>query len=182
MTFSSLHAHALPLYTSFGMDAWWPLLYLTGDVRAVRRPDGWSVSEAKPDQVGALEREWTGIDRTAEHRLWAAWPHGSGLIATLDGQVAAAGTAGGAGPEYGVCHLAVDASSGGDDRVRDAVIAVLSCLEPAGGRARVCLPAPHPAVRPLLRAGWRVSEFDLHMASRQGLVNPRRAIPSPAMA
>ncbi|MGC1566822.1 MAG: GNAT family N-acetyltransferase, partial [Trebonia sp.] len=28
MTFSSLHAHALPLYTSFGLDAWWPLLYL----------------------------------------------------------------------------------------------------------------------------------------------------------
>ena len=31
MTFSSLHAHALPLYTRFGVDAWWPLLYLAGD-------------------------------------------------------------------------------------------------------------------------------------------------------
>src|SRR5262249_48161225 len=26
MTFSSLHARAIPLYTSFGLDAWWPLL------------------------------------------------------------------------------------------------------------------------------------------------------------
>lgn len=27
---SSPHSNALPLYTSFGLDAWWPLLYLTG--------------------------------------------------------------------------------------------------------------------------------------------------------
>ena len=44
MTFSSQHAHALPLYTRFGLDAWWPLLYLTGDVAAVRAPDGWTVA------------------------------------------------------------------------------------------------------------------------------------------
>ena len=40
MTFSSLHRHALPLYTSFGLDAWWPLLYLRGRVDAVAAPDG----------------------------------------------------------------------------------------------------------------------------------------------
>ena len=39
MTFSSLHSHALPLYTSFGLDAWWPLLYLRGRVGAVAAPD-----------------------------------------------------------------------------------------------------------------------------------------------
>ena len=38
MTFSSLHAHALPLYTRFGLDAWWPLLYLAGDVRDAAGP------------------------------------------------------------------------------------------------------------------------------------------------
>src|SRR5215472_6104926 len=27
MTFSSLHAHAVPVYTRAGLDAWWPLLY-----------------------------------------------------------------------------------------------------------------------------------------------------------
>ena len=37
MTFSSQHAHALPLYTRFGLDAWWPLLYLGGEVRALPR-------------------------------------------------------------------------------------------------------------------------------------------------
>ena len=43
MTFSSLHAHALPLYARYGLDAWWPLLYLSGDVTALRAPAGWAV-------------------------------------------------------------------------------------------------------------------------------------------
>ena len=38
ITFSSTHPHALPLYTSFGLDAWWPLLYLHGDSRALGTP------------------------------------------------------------------------------------------------------------------------------------------------
>jgi hypothetical protein len=61
--------------------------------------------------------------------------------------------------------------------VASAVIAVLSWLEPPGGQARVCLPAPHPATRALLAAGWRVTEFDLHMASEPGLIDPRTLVP-----
>ncbi len=181
MTFSSLHAHALPLYTSFGVDAWWPLLYLRGDVRRLRMPAGWSVSPAQADRVGTLEREWTGVDRTADHVFWAGWPSGAPVVASADGQPAAAGTVGGPEPEYGVIHLALRADSG-DDAARDAVIAVLAGLEPADGQAQVCLPGPHPAVRPLLSAGWRVAEFDLHMASDLGLLDPRRSVPSPALA
>jgi hypothetical protein len=62
------------------------------------------------------------------------------------------------------------------------VLAVLAALTPEDGVARVCLPAPHPAVRPLLAAGWRVGEFDLFMATEPGLIDPRRAAPSPALA
>jgi GNAT superfamily N-acetyltransferase len=182
MTFSSLHGHALPLYTSFGMDAWWPLLHIRGDLRQLRTPGGWSVTAAAPEQVGELEREWTGIDRTADHLFWSGWPQGSGVIASQDGHQAAAGTVGGAGAEYGICHLAADPMAPGDDMARDAVVAVLSWLDPPGGMARVCLPAPHPAVRSLLAAGWRVEEFDLHMASEPGLIDPHRAVLSPALA
>jgi GNAT superfamily N-acetyltransferase len=185
ITFASLHAHALPLYTRFGLDAWWPLLYIGGDVRALRTPDGWSVEAAGPDQVAALELSWTGIDRSAEHRFWSAWPTGTGVVASLDGQPTAAGSVGGAPIEYGICHLAIapDPDSAADrDRVRDAVLAVLSWLQPADGRARACLPAPHPAVRALLAAGWRVSEFDLHMSTDFGLLDARRAVLSPGLA
>lgn len=115
MTFSSLHGHALPLYTSFGLDAWWPLLYLRGRVDALAAAAGWQASAASPAEVAALELSWTGADRSAD------------------------------------------------------------------GLARVCLPAPHPAVRALLAAGWRVDEFDLFMATEPGLLDPRRAVPSPAL-
>jgi len=181
MTFSSTHANAVPLYTSLGVDAWWPLLYLRGDVRRLAMPGRWSVSQADPACVGAMERSWTGIDRVTEHEFWAGWPGGAAVIASLDGRPAAAATVGGAGAEFGICHLAADPEVG-NNLAGEAVIAVLSWLEPADGRARVSLPAPHPATRPLLAVGWRVEEFDLYMASEFALVDARRAVPSPALA
>ncbi len=181
MTFSSLHGHALPLYTSFGLDAWWPLLYLRGAVDAVAAPAGWRAEPAAPAEVAALELAWTGADRSDDHLAWARRPGGSGVLAWRGGQVMAAGTVGGAGPEYGITHLALAPLAGEADAAA-AVLAVLAGLEPEGGRARACLPAPHPAVRALLAADWRVEEFDLFMATEPGLLDPRRAVPSPALA
>jgi GNAT superfamily N-acetyltransferase len=181
MTFSSLHARALPLYARYGLDAWWPLLYLSGDVTALRAPAGWAVAPAPAGQVAGLERQWTGIDRTADHEAWAARPGGQPVLAERDGRPAAAGTVGGAGTEYGIIHLALPPASG-DAGARDAVLAVLTSLDPPSGRARVCLPAPHPAARPLLTAGWRNDDLDLYMATEPGLLDPRRAVPSPGLA
>jgi hypothetical protein len=190
MTFSSLHGHALPLYMSFGLDAWWPLLYLRGPVSSVTVPDRWRSETAAPAEVAALELAWTGVDRSDDHLAWARRPGGAGLLAMRDGQVMAAATVGGAGDEYGVTHLALappadaatdaDGADGAD--AADAVLAVLAGLQPAGGRAHVCLPGPHPAVRALLAVGWRVTEFDLFMATESDLLDPRRAVPSPALA
>jgi GNAT superfamily N-acetyltransferase len=181
MTFSSLHAHALPLYARYGLDAWWPLLYLSGDVTALRAPAGWTVALASAGEVAGLERQWTGVDRTADHQAWAARPGGRPVLAEGAGQAAAVGTVGGAGAEYGIIHLALSPACGDDD-ARDAVLAVLASLDPPGAQARVCLPAPHPAVRALLAVGWHNEELDLYMATEPGLLDPRRAIPSPALA
>jgi GNAT superfamily N-acetyltransferase len=181
MTFSSLHAHALPLYARFGLDAWWPLLYLRGAGTALPPPGGWQLSPAAPAEVAALELDWTGMDRSGDHQAWARRPGGAGVLARRRGRVVAAGTAGGAGDEYGVIHLALAPWAGQAD-ASAAVLTVLAGLEPGGGLARVCLPGPHPAVRALLAAGWRVEEFDLFMASEPGLLDPRRAVPSPALA
>jgi GNAT superfamily N-acetyltransferase len=167
MTFSSQHAHALPLYTRFGLDAWWPLLYLTGDVAAVRAPDGWTVApgpvaEVAVAEVAAAEQHWTGVP----------------VRAFRHGELAAAGTAAGHGAEYGLAHLAIapDVPAG------DAVLAVLANLNAPDGRARVCLPGPHPAVRPLFAAGWHYGDSDVFMASDPGLLDPRRAVPNPGGA
>jgi GNAT superfamily N-acetyltransferase len=181
MTFSSRHAHALPLYARFGLDAWWPLLYLRGAVAALRPPAGWRARPAAPAEAAALELAWTGVDRSADYRAWAGRPGGAGVLARRRGQVAAAGAAGGAGGEYGLIHLVLAPWAGAAD-APVAVLAVLAGLQPGGGLARVCLPGPHPAVRALLAAGWRVEEFDLYMASEPGLLDPSRAVPSPALA
>ncbi len=181
MTFSSTHANALPLYTSFGVDAWWPLLYLRGDVRRLSMPSGWTVAAAKPEEVASLEREWTGADRTAEHQFWSRWPSGVAVVARLDGSPAAAGTAGGAAAEFGICHLAASPALD-NDLAGSAVLAVLSSLTPADGMARVALPAPHRATRLLLASGWRVEDMDLHMSSEPGLIDPYRLAPSGALA
>jgi GNAT superfamily N-acetyltransferase len=199
MTFSSQHPHALPLYTRAGLDAWWPLLYLAGDVRALGGPPGgaagpsswaagagggaagWAAGPSTPERVAVLEQRWTGADRAADHRAWAARPAGQAIEVRRDGEVLAAGTVAGDGPEYGLAHMAV-APAASDDDARDAVMVALASLDPPDGRARVCLPGPHPAVRPLLAAGWRNDYIDLFMATEPGLLDPRRAVPSPAMA
>jgi GNAT superfamily N-acetyltransferase len=181
MTFSSLHAHALPLYTRFGVDAWWPLLYLAGEVARVPGPAGWAAAPSTPERVAAAEQRWTGADRVADHRAWAARPHGQPTEVRRGGELLAAGTVAGDGGEYGLAHLAL-APGVPDGAVRDAVLAVLASLDAPDGRARVCLPAPHPAVRPLLAAGWHSQDMDLFMASEPGLLDPRRAVPSPASA
>jgi hypothetical protein len=103
------------------------------------------------------------------------------VVADLRGDPLAAGTVAGAGPGYGLVHLALSPAAG-PQQARDAVLAVLAALTPPGGRARVCLPAPHPAVRPLLVAGWRSEYLDYFMATGPGLLDPRRAVPSPALA
>lgn len=181
ITFSSLHGHALPLYTSFGLDAWWPLLYLRGHVDTLTAPGGWQTAVATPAEVAALELAWTGLDRSGDHLAWARRPGGAGLLAQRAGQTLAAATAGGAGDEYGVTHLALAPSANDGDAVA-AVLTVLAGLQGDDSRARICLPAPHPAARALMASGWRVEEFDLYMATEPGLLNPRRAVPSPALA
>ena len=82
MTFSSLHSHAIPLYTSFGLDAWWPLLYLHGDPAVLPVSSEWAVESASPDQVARYELDWTGADRAADHRAWAARPAGESVVAS----------------------------------------------------------------------------------------------------
>ena len=92
MTFSSLHRHAAPLYTSFGLDAWWPLVYLHGDPARLPIINEWAIEPTSPDEVARYELDWTGIGRAADHRAWAARPAGESILVSCDDEVIAAGT------------------------------------------------------------------------------------------
>jgi hypothetical protein len=181
MTFSSQHAHALPLYTAFGLDAWWPLLYLRGRRSSVTAPAGWRAEPTEPGGVAALELAWTGIDRSADHAAWARRPGGAAVLVRREDQVLAAAATGGAGDGYGLTHLALAPTADSADAAA-AVFTVLAGLTPRDGQALACLPAPHPAVRVLLAAGWRIEDHDLFMATDPALLDPHRSVPSPALA
>jgi GNAT superfamily N-acetyltransferase len=62
MTFSSLHAHAAPLYTSFGLDAWWPLLYLHGNT--TRLP-----VQASGRWIPSAQARWPASSSTGPGRI-----------------------------------------------------------------------------------------------------------------
>ncbi len=105
------------------------------------------------------------------------------MVASLRGREVAAGAAARSSTAAGESTATRDGTAPGDGNdIADAVLAVLSWLQPPGGRAQLCLPGAHPAVRPLLQAGWRIKEFDLHMSSEPGLFDPRGPVPSCGLA
>lgn len=182
MTFSSLHAHAIPLYTSFGLDAWWPLLELHGDQRRLGASADLTAEPADAAEVSRTELAWSGRDRSADHAAWAERPGGQGVVIRRDGELLGAGTVITRGPERGIEHLVVTPAANDSDAAA-VVLHVLASLDgPADEMAHVSLPGPHPAVRPLLAAGWAFDDFDLFMATDPSFLDPRRAVVSPSQA
>jgi ribosomal protein S18 acetylase RimI-like enzyme len=182
MTFSSLHSHAAPLYTSFGLDAWWPLLYLGGDPGRLPVIEDWTLESVSAVLVAKYERDWTGVARTAEHEAWAARPGGASVLVSRAGQVIGSGAVITCAANRGIVHLAMSPAVD-DGAAAGLVLQTLAQLAgPPAQTAHVCLPAPHPAVRALLAAGWQFDEFDLFMATAPALLDPRRAVPSPGQA
>jgi GNAT superfamily N-acetyltransferase len=179
MTFSSLNPRAMPLYTSFGLDAWWPLLYLYGPTDRLPVVTQWAVESVTPPVAARHERAWTGADRVADLAAWAARPGGECVLVGRGSEVIAAGAVRSAGPDRGIVHLSISPATD-DGTVAAVVLLTLAELAGPGSNAHACLPAPHPAVRALLAAGWRFDEFDVFMATEPELLDPRRAVPSPA--
>jgi GNAT superfamily N-acetyltransferase len=181
MTFSSLNSRAMPLYTSFGLDAWWPLLYLHGPTDRLPIVTEWAVESVTPEAAAGYELGWTGSDRLPDLRAWAARPGGACVLVSADDEAIAAGAVRNSGRDRGIVHLSI--SPAADDSTAAAVVLLtLAHLTGPEASAHVCLPAPHPAVRALLAAGWQFDEFDVFMATDIGLIDPRRAVPSPAQA
>ena len=176
MTFSSTHPSALPLYAGFGLSAWWPLLYLSGDPSRVPQLSDLTVAGSSAEGAAWLEQYWAGVDRSADYTAWSARPGGEAFVVRRDGRPLAAGVMAGEQPTLEHLSMAPDL----DDAEAAAVVAA-AVGRIAAGPVTAYLPAPHPAVRALLAAGWRVDGFDLFMATRPDLLDPSRDVPSPAL-
>ncbi len=141
----------------------------------------WAVESVTPGVAARYEARWTGVDRLADLQAWATGLGGEAVIVSREDEVIAAGAVINSGPDRGITHLAISPAAD-DGTTAGVVLLTLAQLGGAEPDARVRLPAPHPAVRALLAAGWRFGEFDLFMATEPDLINPRRAVPSPAQA
>jgi GNAT superfamily N-acetyltransferase len=175
MTFSSTHPSALPLYAGVGLAAWWPLLYLSGDPSAMPRSSGLTVAKSSPDEAASLEQSWVGLERSADYSAWSARPGGGAFVVRRDGRPLATSVV--AGKRATLEHLRM--APGLDDA--EAIAVVAAAVSQVDGPVAAYLPAPHPAVRVLLAAGWRIEEYDLFMATRPDLLDPCRDVPSPAL-
>jgi GNAT superfamily N-acetyltransferase len=160
MTCASADPRALPLYVRYGMVPRWPLLYMTGPVIGTEPAD-----RVPPAEAARAELELTGTDRSSDYSYWG----GTGILVGHHG-------AGVARPGQ-LIHFAA---------TRDPELSLLAALaavpdDPASpGLVSLHLPGPHPALRTLLESGWRITDQDRFMSSREGLAGTASVL-SPAL-
>jgi len=154
-TFSSQHDAALPLYARAGLVPSWPLLYLTGE--PTRVPSG-ALSAERVDATAAARADaalTSAAVRSADYEHWTSRQSGVGLVIRNGDVVVAAG----AGKPGELPHLTCADPS----QASAALFAALAAL--ACDQVSFCLPGPHPALRPLLQAGFRINDYDIAMST-----------------
>ncbi|MEP7025862.1 MAG: GNAT family N-acetyltransferase [Actinomycetota bacterium] len=170
-TFSSQHANALPLYVRSGLVPSWPLLYLRGS--PARLPASADVSADCVDAVTAARADavlTSAPERSADYGHWTRRPSGTGLVVRDGSTVIAAG----AGSPAELFHLTCPDPA----LAAAALFAAVAAL--GADQLAFCLPGPHPALLPLLGAGFRIEDYDISM-STPGLELPTGWIYSPGL-
>jgi GNAT superfamily N-acetyltransferase len=177
-TFASEDPRALPLYIRAGMLPLWASLYVQGPSAAVPLVPTLRTETAAPSRLAALERDWTGANRALDHAFWGGMPAGDAFV-VLDGDTVHG---------FGYARVRQAAPIRVLDRLlihpdADPLATTLVALARAGrgGPVLLSLLGPHPALRPLLEAGFRIIDRDQFMASEPDLVDPARLIPNPGM-
>jgi GNAT superfamily N-acetyltransferase len=178
-TFASDDPRALPIYVRAGMQPLWASLYVQGQSTALTRTDADLRTESATSvRLAALELDWTGVDRSLDHAFWGTMAEGDAFVVRDRSSVAA----------FGYARVRQAAQIRVLDRLiihRDAdpVAAAFAAIGRAGrgGPVLTCLLGPHPALRPLLEAGFRVVDRDQFLASDPAIADPVRLIPNPGM-
>lgn len=178
-TFASDDPRALPLYVRAGMLPRWPLVSLrgTGSRLAAAEPPI-SVETAAPTRFAALEHDWTGFDRAADHVFWGSQAAAEAFVVLETGTPVALAYA---------RARQLDAARVIDRLVvrpgAEPVWPTLAAIRHAarGGEVLVGIAGTSPVLPALLAAGFRIIDSDQFMASEPDLVDPARLIPNGGM-
>jgi GNAT superfamily N-acetyltransferase len=189
VTIASSDLAAQALYMRAGMVPRWPSYTLVGTLPCELRPP-WLRAEpvdwtCEGPALVALDRRLSGVDRP-EDLAWWSGPAGGTALWLVDESGARRGYAVVAdrydavlAPELREAATVITAVVDRKEQALDAVAASIGWAAGRGRRrVRLLVPAPHPALVPLLEAGFRIIDTDLFCASDESLFDGRRAIPS----
>jgi GNAT superfamily N-acetyltransferase len=173
-TVSSDDPRALPLYVRAGMRPWYPQLQLRAELAAVRLAPDPSVTLIELDGVDAEYLRWDaeigGRPRPEDHRYWRRARGGRPCWFRRGDRVVGYGLAQTRSDDLVSSPDAITLGPIGVRDPADAVACVLAAVGWArdhGRRARISLTGPHPAVAPLLDAGFRLVERETFCLSAE---------------
>jgi GNAT superfamily N-acetyltransferase len=153
-TFSSQHASALPLYVRAGLQPSWPLLYLSGS-GAPLSPPPMHVERVDTAVAYGIDSQLSSGNRSADYAFWTRSGSGQAIVVHADDRAVAAGVLRGGN----LVHLTCSSESDADAALR----AALRAAEAAN--VTLCLPGQHPSLTSLLRAGFRIVDYDVAMST-----------------
>jgi GNAT superfamily N-acetyltransferase len=183
---SSGDRRAQALYARGGIAPAWPLFYLQrrgpeADRPLPARPTTAVARRISVPELVAAFAELSGFDRRPDIQTWSSRRGGTPMAVELDGRLALAGCVrDGQTPLIRWLDAAVIAP---DADAVAALSAALACDEVyrSGGSVGLCLGGPHPALKPLLDAGFRIVERDTWCETPLGLLDPARVVPDPSV-
>jgi GNAT superfamily N-acetyltransferase len=169
-TLASSDPRALALYVELGLEPRWPLVYLVGDSVALAPPSVPADARARACGVEELERldeRVSGRHRAEDLEHWRADGRAAALVIhRADREIGYALVR--ERSDDWVGHrddVTIGPAGSFDPADLEAVItAALQAREPRRALVRIAVPGPSAALRPLLRAGFRIAELDTFLA------------------
>jgi hypothetical protein len=171
-TISSGDPRAQALYIRWGMRPRWPLFQLLADPDRLRLdpPDDLAVVEARPGdpELVARDAEIGGRARPEDHAYWVARRGGIPLWFERRGERVGYGYAQTVSDDLPWLPDTLTLGPVGAGTAEDAQACLFAALGWARGRAplaRLAIPAPSPALAPLIEAGARIVYADVFCLS-----------------
>jgi hypothetical protein len=165
-----------------------PLLYLSGDRAAgLRLPvadvDADELDEAAPDDPDVLELDGRACGRSRPADLAFLADVGAIALVLRDGSGVVGAATLRMTPVTGSVHareaFVAPSAAVSEDAARRTTLAVVRDGATRADAVHAVVPGPHPALGPLLEAGFRVVDRDTVMATRPDLMDLTRYAPSP---
>lgn len=183
-TLSSVDHRAIALYARFGMTPRWPNLLLEAPVAELRIDPAWTQpAEAvacDDTRVLALDAEVCGRARTVDFAFWRDRQAGQAWWMRIGADHAGfAIIRPGGGTLWHPDAVAVGPCAGRTpDLARAVTLAAVARAAELGTFVEIAVPGPHPALRPLLDAGFKIVYVETACVADPTMIDPERMIGS----